>query len=176
MRNLSAYRWLPRPLTTRLVPVLAGLALLATATTAQAQTPTFAPVVPYSPGPGSNPISIAVADVNGDGKPDLLTANYDASTAGVLLGNGNGTFQAVIAYSTGTGSTGTGSNPYSIAVADVNGDGRPDLLTANYNTGTAGVLLGNGNGTFQAVVPYSTGLNSNPRSIAVADVIGRAHV
>ncbi len=154
--------WLARPL------AALGL-LLATAGTARAQTPTatFAPVAAYSTGTGSNPYSIAAADVNGDGRLDLLTSNYSSSTAGVLLGNGNGTFGAVTTYSTGTN-----SNPYSIAVADVNGDGRLDLLTANSNSNTAGVLLGNGNGTFGAVTTYSTGTNSNPYSIAVADVNG----
>ena len=168
MLNLSS-TGLRRPFQRLLAQALAGLALLATAAPAQAQTPTFAPVVPYSTGSNSLPVSIAVADVNGDGKPDLLTANSTniSSTAGVLLGNGTGTFQAVVPYSTGTN-----SGPISIAVADVSGDGKPDLLTANSSTGTAGVLLGNGNGTFQAVVSYSTGPSSNPYSIAVADVNG----
>ena len=135
---------------------------------ALAQTPaTFGTVTIYSTGTNSHPYSIAVADVNGDGNPDLLTANLDGNTAGVKLGNGNGTFGPVTAYSTGTN-----SNPYSIAVADVNGDGKPDLLTANENTNTAGVLLGNGNGTFGTVTSYGTGTNSGPRSIAVADVNG----
>ena len=160
MKNLSAYRGLLRPLTTRLVPALAGLALLATAAPAQAQTPTFAPVVLYSTGPGSSPFSIAVADVNGDGKPDLLTANYNASTAGVLLGNGNGTFQAAAPYSTGP----AGSYPFSIAVADVNGDGKPDLLTANSSTNSAGVLL---NTTFAAPTLTSLSPTSGPVGTSV---------
>ena len=140
--------------------LLAGSALAQTAAT-------FAPVATYSTGLTSFPIGLAVADVNGDGKPDVLTANTNGSTAGVLLGTGTGTFGAVTAYSTGPGSA-----PISIAVADVNGDGKPDLLTANSNSNTVGVLLGTGTGTFGAVATYSTGAGSMPDGIAVADVNG----
>lgn len=151
--------WLPRP--------LAALGLLAVmAGAAQAQTPaTFATATAYGTG-GSNPISIAVADVNGDGKSDLFTAHNGNGTVGVLLGNGNGTFAAAVAYGTGS------NNPISIAVADVNSDGKLDLLTANQGSSTVGVLLGNGNGTFQPMATYSTGPSSFPYSIAVADVNG----
>ena len=79
------------------------------------------------------PTSVAVADVNGDGKPDLVVANVCASSAddcangtvGVLLGNGDGTFQTAVTYGSG------GYEANSVAVADVNGDGKPDLLVAN---------------------------------------------
>jgi hypothetical protein len=125
----------------------------------------FAAVQTYSTGDNSSPQGIAVADVNGDGRADLVTANTGNSTAGVLLGRASGGFAAVQPYSTGTTSF-----PYGIAVADVNADGRPDLVTANSNTGTAGVLLGRASGGFAAVQPYSTGSFSNPYAIAVADV------
>jgi len=103
--------------------------------------------------------SLAVSDVNGDGKPDLLvvngcatTSNCPTGTVGVLLGNGDGTFQTSLDFSSG------GYYPISIAVADVNGDGKPDILaanpcsTSNCPLGAAGpvaVLVGNGDGTFQ---------------------------
>src|SRR5207247_1003460 len=89
---------------------------------------------------GLTPFSVAVGDVNGDGKPDLAVANYNSNTVSVLLGNGNGTFQAAQNFA-------TGATPRSAAVADLNGDGKPDLAVANYgsNTGiTVSVLLGNG--------------------------------
>ena len=85
-----------------------------------------------------------MADVNGDGKPDLMVANYcgtdnNCSTegsAGVLLGNGDGTFQTAVTYGSG------GLNPLSVAVADVNGDGKPDLLVANAESNSCGRPIG----------------------------------
>ena len=114
---------------------------------------------------GAAPSSVAAADLNGDGKPDLIVANSSDDTVGVLLGNGDGTFQNQETYS-------VGSNPTSVAVADVNGDGKPDLIVANSSDGTVGVLLGNGDGTFQAQQTYATGENSSPRFVAVADLNG----
>ena len=93
---------------------------------------------------------MAVGDVNGDGKPDIVVANDDSNTVSVLLGNGNGTFQAQQTFATGT-------DPSSVAVGDVNGDGKPDLVVANDGSNTVSVLLGNGNGTFQAQQTFATG-------------------
>ena len=134
---------------------------------------TFPPAISY--GSHGSAAAVAIADVNADGKPDVLVANYCAysgncnGSVGVLLGNGNGTFQTVVTYTTG------GSDAYSVTVADVNGDSKPDLLVASYCAngsncnGTVGVLLGNGDGTFQTPVSYSTG-GLNAYSVAVADV------
>lgn len=76
---------------------------------------------PNSPsvGSGTNPYGLAVADVNGDGKTDVLLANETTNTLGVLLGDGRGGF----APQANSPSTGAGSRPRSVAVADVNGDG-----------------------------------------------------
>ena len=65
-----------------------------------------------------------MADFNGDGKSDLVTADDDEHTASVLLGNGDGTFQAKQSF-------GTGAGPTSVAVGDFNGDGVKDLVTAD---------------------------------------------
>jgi hypothetical protein len=125
---------------------------------------TFQPAVAYGSG-GWDSFWVAVADVNGDGRPDLLVSNDCADEAcdttgnvGVLLGNGDGTFQVAVPYGSG------GQGAVSLAVADVNGDGKPDLLVANVfgssgrgSNGTVGVLLGNGDGTFQAAVAYDSG-------------------
>ena len=73
---------------------------------------------------GPVPRSATVADVNLDGKPDLLVVDRDSDTLGVLLGNGDGTFAA-------QRTAPTGPKPYSLAVADVNGDGKPDVLVGN---------------------------------------------
>jgi hypothetical protein len=114
-------------------------------------------------------MGIAVADLNGDGKPDLAVTNYESDDVGVLIGNGDGTFQPAATYGSG------GDGPHSVAVADLNGDSKPDLVVANtlvWQAGVqVGVLLGDGDGTFPTTVTYdSDGLD--PLSVAVADVNG----
>lgn len=131
------------------------------------QTPTFAPVVNYDTGTRSGPDAVVAANLNGDDKLDLLTANSSSSTVSVRLGTGTGSLGDMALYSTGASSF-----PYSLAVADVNGDGHPDVLTANYVANTVGVLLGTGQGDFGAVTPYALGMNSRPYAMAVADVNG----
>jgi uncharacterized membrane protein len=138
----------------------------------------FRPAVPYNTS-GYDPYSVAIADVNGDGKPDLIVANEQQSqsdTAGsisVMLGKGDGTFRAPVNYSSG------GESAYSVSVADVNGDGKLDLVVANgclgtdCSTGGVGVLLGKGDGTFKKVVTYSSGAASVFGShVAVGDLNG----
>ncbi len=119
--------------------------------------------------------AVAVGDVNGDGKPDLLMTNrcsdpycyYGSGSVGVLMGNGDGTFQPAQIYYSG------GSNAVAIAIGDVNGDGNLDLLVANnYYPGGVGVLLGNGNGTFQPAQTYGQRGAAGPGSLVVADVNG----
>jgi Bacterial Ig-like domain (group 3)/FG-GAP-like repeat/Abnormal spindle-like microcephaly-assoc'd, ASPM-SPD-2-Hydin len=163
------------------VCLLVFVSALAMAPASSAASPSglnFAPAVAHGPG-GFSSISVAVADVNGDGKPDLLVANLcsDSScvngSVSVLLGKGDGSFQTAVAYASG------GYEAVSVAVADVNGDGKPDLLVATECSsqgscdadGTVGVLLGNGDGTFQTAVTYSSGAQS-AHSVAVADVNG----
>src|SRR5439155_183063 len=78
------------------------------------------------------PGALPAADVNGDGRPDLVVANGNAGVS-VLLGNGDGSFQDPLALM-------AGSNPHAVAVGDVNSDGRVDLLVANAPGGTVRVL------------------------------------
>jgi hypothetical protein len=81
----------------------------------------------------------------------------------VMLGNGDGSFQAPVRYADPNG-------PFGLAVADVNGDGLPDVVTANSTGGTATVLLGKGDGSFEAPQAYASG--TGPFSVAVADFNG----
>ena len=92
---------------------------------------------------GDDPTSVAIEDLNGDGKPDLAAANFNSGTVSVLLGNGNGTFGTRADYATGFW-------PSSVAIGELNGDGKPDLAVANSESNTVSVLLGNGDGTFGA--------------------------
>jgi len=139
---------------------------------ARASVPLFLAPVVFDSG-GNFPWSIAVADLNGDGKLDLVVANANSSTVAVMLGNGYGWFQPPVTYPSG------GQEAAAVVVADVNGDGIPDLIVTNVcgktcPGGVVGVLLGNGDGTFRPAVTYSSGGN-NPFSLAVADVNGDGH-
>jgi hypothetical protein len=111
----------------------------------------------------SGPRFVTLGDVNGDGKSDLIAANQSSNNVSVLLGNGNGTFQAKVDYATAT-------EPRSVALRDVNSDTKLDVITANTVSNKASVLLGNGDGTFQTKVDYTTG--SGPYSVSLDDVNG----
>lgn len=115
---------------------------------------TFRAAVNY--GVGSSPVSIAVGDLTGDGKADLVVGNLNSGNLSFLKGRGDGTFDAAVSVT-------SGGSPNHIAVADLNGDGVPDLAVAN--TVSTLILLGNGNGTFQA--PTSVGGST---SVAAADL------
>jgi hypothetical protein len=124
---------------------------------------TFAPQKVYPV--GTNPYSMTVADVNGDGTPDVITSNRDDNTVSVLLGNGDGTFQPQRTFQ-------TGKTPRRVAVGDFNGDGRLDLVTANQGDNSASVLLGNGDGTFATGGQAAPAPDLRPFQVAVADLNG----
>ncbi len=128
--------------------------------------PSFAAPLAYNL--GTHSAAGAVADFNGDGKPDLVTANTDGSVS-VLLGNGDGSFQSAIRSSAGPVAN-------ALAVGDFNGDGIPDVVVTNmtsyFRGTTVSVLLGNGDGSFQSPVAYTVG--TGPRAVAVAD-LGNGH-
>lgn len=122
-------------------------------------------VIPVGKGPGA----IAVADVNHDGKPDIIVANVDDGTVSVLLGDGKGHFR------TAPGSPfPCNAKPNDIAVADMNGDGNPGLVIANHQTPYITVLLGDGKGGFKPSPhsPFATKSYPHPHGVVVGDFIG----
>src|SRR5829696_2545677 len=126
-----------RPVGLRLVPFAVLLAAVVAAPWA-APFP-FDPATRFPSG-GTNPHGVVAADVNGDGKRDLIVANAGSSSVGVLRGNGDGTFGAAATYP-------TGAAPKAVAVARLDGDLAVDLVTANQDSNTVSVLKGRGDGT-----------------------------
>lgn len=110
--------------------------------------------------PGVAPVTLA--DLNGDGHPDVVAASAYAGALGVLLGRGDGTFAPVSQVTVG------GNHPAHVAIADLNGDGHPDAVTANQFEGTISVLLGRGDGTFDPSRDFPAG--DGPAWVAVGDV------
>ena len=118
-------------------------------------------------------LALATADLNGDGKLDLIvengpTVSQQSPTLSVLLGNGDGTFQPAAMY---------GGGKFDIAIADINADGKLDIVTLDEDhLGDAlfSILLGNGDGTFQA--PVTAAAPSSPFALATADFNGDGRV
>ena len=106
--------------------------------------------------------TVAVADFNGDGKPDIAAAS---GSLWILTASGGGNFKTPVSINLGSGVSANG-----LAAADLNGDGKQDLVVGDFNGSGVYVLLGNGDGTFQAPVQYSVG--GRVTSIAIADFNG----
>ncbi len=116
----------------------------------------FAPRVDYPTGGtitgiGAGSASIALADFNGDGKPDVAVSNYASNTISVFLNNGDGSFGSpVITTVNPLGALGLGA----IASGDFNADGKMDLIVATIaDPSQTWMLLGNGDGTFRQAAP-----------------------
>ena len=126
---------------------------------------TFQNAVIYTPIAQPFP-AIAAGDFNNDGKPDLVVTSPSVGlpvAVTVVLGSGDGTFQAAPGYT-------TGNSPQSVAIGDFNGDSIPDLAVGNFGDNNVAILLGSGGGAFQPAVTY--GVGGSPQSVAVRDLNG----
>ncbi|MFD1469678.1 T9SS type A sorting domain-containing protein [Hymenobacter caeli] len=136
-----------------------GLALL-TGTAGAAHAQTFAPVANYSAGAGGQPAGMEVADMNGDGYPDVVVSDGESQVK-LLTNRKDGTLAPAVAYFTGSN-----SYPGAVAVGDLNKDGYLDIVTA-VDAG-AGVLLARQDGTFASIVVHPMGASLG--GVAVSDV------
>jgi hypothetical protein len=109
---------------------------------------------------GASIRGLLAADLNNDGKLDLVTANADTDNVSVLLGNGDGKFQTNVDYPASIA-------PFSVAAGDFNNDGKLDLVAGSKFTDQLAILYGNGNGTFQNPTFRTIHFASN--SVAVGD-------
>jgi parallel beta-helix repeat protein len=131
---------------------------------------------------GTSPNSIDAADVSGDGKPDFVTTNSGTNLASVFInsGLGSGQFGASPPAATTRVDYTTGAGPGGANIADVNNDGKMDMIVSNYNSTTVSVFINNSNGAGQfgaapptanpVKVDYATG--TNPFNKKTSDING----
>jgi FG-GAP-like repeat/Calx-beta domain/FG-GAP repeat len=148
-----------------------NVSVLLNTTTAGAAAPSFAAAVNFTV--GSEPISVAIGDLNGDGRPDLAVANVESNSVSVLLNTT--TAGAAVPSFAAQQSFAVGTEPFSVAIGDLNGDGRPDLAVANLSSNSVSVLLNTT--TAGAAVPsfaaqQSFAVGSAPISVAIGDLNG----
>ncbi|MCA6412780.1 MAG: VCBS repeat-containing protein, partial [Cytophagales bacterium] len=118
---------------------------------------------------GTNPASVSIGDLDGDGKADLAVANQISNTVSVFRNTGSA---GTISYAAKVDFT-TGSAPISVSIGDLDGDGKADLAVANYNSNTVSVFRNTGSAgtiSYAAKVDFATG--SGPYSVSIGDLDG----
>jgi uncharacterized repeat protein (TIGR01451 family) len=146
------------------VTAAVGLALAAAALIGASPAASIAFQPAHDYGVGFAPSGIAVGDLNADGNPDAVVVNRDSDDLTILLGDGIGGFK-----SQATASTGPGTQPVAVAIADFNGDARQDVVVANQGTDQIAVLLGSGDGVLGPPGTYALSPGSLPSALAVGD-------
>jgi hypothetical protein len=119
----------------------------------------------YSTGDGSQPRCVKVGDFNNDKYLDIAVVNEGTDNIVVLFGFRDKTFLLGTAYSTGIRSF-----PYALAIGDLNNDGQLDIIVADRERNNIGVFFGYGSEPFAGVIPYTTGDESEPHSVAIGDL------
>ncbi|CAF1265918.1 unnamed protein product [Adineta ricciae] len=125
---------------------------------------TFNKQIPYSTGVLSFPSFVNVFDMNNDTFLDVIVANYGTHSIGIFFGQGNGSFNDQITFSTGV------SRPLSFAIGDLNSDQFVDIAIVNHGTQSIGISFGLQNKQWSLPVNYSTGYDSQPTSLAIGDL------
>lgn len=130
---------------------------LATSASAYAQPASY-----DTPNDVNEACSLTAGDLNGDGKPELVAANCKQNNLTVYVNNGSGAFATGVYYASALSSTDSSNSadvyPQAVTIADVNGDGKADLVVANNDGGDVTVLLGKGDGTLNVpTVGFATG-------------------
>ncbi len=132
---------------------------------------TFAPVQTFGAGVLSSPTFVSAVDVNGDSKPDLVVANGDTG-AGVTVFYNDG----LGGFTTSSTTPLPGVDAFALEVADVNGDGHPDLLVGGYNSANLFVILNDGSGQFPAGNVQTYAAAGGMNRIVVGDFNGDTHL
>jgi hypothetical protein len=129
----------------------------------------FKAPVYYSTGSTAQPVDVFLEDLNGDGKPDMVISNWDG-TISILLNKGKGIYGAATLI---TSVAALSPHLSSLAFADFNGDGKLDIAAASYYpgnySGNVYILLGNGDGTFQAPITVAASTVSSTNTLAAGD-------
>ncbi|CAF1023077.1 unnamed protein product [Adineta steineri] len=125
----------------------------------------FAVQTIFPTGNGSHPNALAIGDFNNDNETDIVVVKSGLDSISILLGYGNGSFIENANYSTGNNSL-----PSSVAVHDFNNDDQLDIVVTNSNTNNINVYCGYGNGSFNLMSTYLTGLSSAPSFVDVRDI------